>query len=141
MTRAAKLRTWAEGLYELHAADIAALIGTETVPNITVHVEHHGPGAASTTGTQVFLFRQWFTQRPDIGEYILHEFTHAIMRAPTYDETRPAGSSRVSPTTSATSWGTTPPGPQAHLEPGKATAGYQTTAHFLQYLERRSRDK
>ena len=57
------------------------------------------------------------------------------MRAPTYDET--------------TIWliegladyvrdelGHDAPWTQAHYEPGKATAGYQTTAHFLQYLER-----
>ena len=135
MTRAAKLRTWAERLYEQHAADIAALIGAEEIPNITVHVEHHGPGAAWTNGTRVFLSRQWFTQHPDDVGGVLHEFTHAIMRAPTYDET--------------TIWliegladyvrdelGYDAPWTKAHFEPGKATAGYQTTAHFLQYLER-----
>jgi hypothetical protein len=135
MTRAAKLRTWAEGLYERHAADIAALIGAETVPTITVRVEHHGPGAAWTNGTQVFLSQPWFTQHPDDVGGVLHEFTHAIMRAPTYDET--------------TSWliegladyvrdqlGYAAAWTQAHFEPGKATAGYQTTAHFLQYLDR-----
>ena len=87
MTRSAKLRTWAEGLYEQHAADIAALIGAEEIPTITVHVEHHGPGAAWTNGTDVFLSKQWFTQHPDDVGGVLHEFTHAIMRAPTYDET------------------------------------------------------
>jgi hypothetical protein len=135
MSRAAKLRTWAEGLYEQHAADIAALIGAEDIPTITVQVEHYGPGAAWTSGTRVFLSRQWFTQHPeDIGG-ALHEFTHAIMRAPTYDET--------------TIWliegladyvrdhlGYDAPWTKAHFEPGKATAGYQTTAQFLQYLER-----
>ena len=57
------------------------------------------------------------------------------MRAPTYDET--------------TIWliegladyvrdelGHDAPWTNAHHEPGKATAGYQTTAHFLQYVER-----
>jgi hypothetical protein len=58
------------------------------------------------------------------------------MRAPTYDET--------------TIWliegladyvrdelGHDAPWTNAHHEPGKATAGYQTTAHFLQHVERK----
>ncbi len=58
------------------------------------------------------------------------------MRAPTYDET--------------TIWliegladyvrdelGHDAPWTKPHFEPGKATAGYQTTAHFLQHLERK----
>ncbi len=135
MSRSAKLRTWAERLYEQHAADIATLIGAEGFPNITVHVEHHGPGAAWTNGAEVFLSKQWFTQHPDDVGGVLHEFTHAIMRAPTYDDT--------------TIWliegladyvrdelGHDAPWTKAHHEPGKATAGYQTTAHFLQFLER-----
>jgi len=135
MTRAAKLRTWAERLYEQHAADIVALVGAEEIPDITVRVEHEGPGAAWTNGTQVSLSRRWFTQHPDDVGGVLHEFTHAIMRAPTYDET--------------TIWliegladyvrdalGHDAPWTQAHYEPAKATAGYQTTAHFLQHLER-----
>ncbi len=87
MTRSSALRTWADGLYERYAADIAALIGADEIPAITVHVEHHGPGAAWTSGTDVFLSKQWFTQHPDDVGGVLHEFTHAIMRAPTYDET------------------------------------------------------
>jgi hypothetical protein len=135
MTRSAKLRTWAERLYEQHAHDIATLIGTETIPPITIHVERHGAGAAWTSGTEVFLSARWFTEHPDDVGGVLHEFTHAIMRAPTYDQT--------------TIWliegladyvrdelGHDAPWTRAHHEPNKATAGYQTTAHFLQYLER-----
>jgi hypothetical protein len=135
MTRAAKLRTWAEGLYEQHARDIAALIGAQEVPQVTIHVERQGPGAAWTNGTDVFLSSRWFSEHPEDTGGVLHEFTHAIMRAPTYDGT--------------TSWliegladyvrdqlGHDAPWTQAHFEPGKATAGYQTTAHFLKYLER-----
>jgi hypothetical protein len=135
MTTRAALRTWAERLYEQHTRDIAALIGAEEIPKVTIHVERHGPGAAWTNGTNVFLSARWFSEHPeDIGG-VLHEFTHAVMRAPTYDET--------------TSWliegladyvrdelGYDASWTQAHFEPGKATAGYQTTAHFLQHLER-----
>jgi hypothetical protein len=135
MTRSTKLRAWAEGLYEQHAHDIAALIGATAIPEVTVHVEHHGPGAAWTSGTDVFLSKLWFTQHPEDAGGVLHEFTHAIMRAPTYDQ--------------STTWliegladwvrdelGHDAPWTTSHHEPGKATAGYQTTAHFLQYIER-----
>jgi len=135
MTRSTALRTWAADLYERYAADIAALVGADVIPVITVHVEHHGPGAAWTSGTDVFLSKQWFTQHPEDVGGVLHEFTHAIMQAPTYDET--------------TIWliegladyvrdqlGHDAPWTKAHFEPDKATAGYQTTAHFLRYVER-----
>lgn len=135
MTRSSTLRKWAEALYQQHAGDIAALIGADQIPAITVHVEHDGAGAAWTSGTDVFLSKRWFTQHPDDVGGVLHEFTHAIMRAPTYDET--------------TIWliegladyvrdalGHDAPWTHAHHEPGKATAGYQTTAHFLQHVER-----
>jgi hypothetical protein len=135
MTRSSRLRTWGERLYEEHARDIANLIGAEAIPEIAVHVERHGPGAAWTNGTDVFLSAPWFAEHPDDIGGVLHEFTHAIMRAPTYDET--------------TIWliegladyvrdqlGHEAPWTRAHYEPGKATAGYQTTAHFLQHVER-----
>lgn len=134
MTRSSRLRTWAERLYEQHARDIAALIGAEEIPQVTLHVERHGPGAAWTNGTDVFLSARWFTEHPDDIGGVLHEFTHAVMQAPTYDET--------------TAWliegladyvrdelGHDAPWTKAHHEPGKATAGYQTTAHFLQHME------
>jgi hypothetical protein len=136
MTRSSTLRTWGERLYEQHARDIAGLIGAETIPEISVHVERHGAGAAWTSGTDVFLSARWFSEHPDDTGGVLHEFTHAIMQAPTYDE--------------VTSWliegladwvrdelGHEAPWTKAHHEPNKATAGYQTTAHFLQHLERK----
>jgi hypothetical protein len=135
MTRSAKLRTWAEDLYRQHAEGIAALIGAEEIPDITIHIEPRGTGAAWTSGTEVFLSKQWFAEHPDDVGGVLHEFAHAIMRAPTYDQT--------------TIWliegladyvrdelGHDASWTRAHHEPNKATAGYQTTAHFLQYLER-----
>ena len=135
MTRSAKLRAWAEDLYADRADEIAGLVGAEEIPTITVHVEREGPGAAWTSGTDVFLSKRWFAQHPDDVGGVLHEFTHAIMRAPTYDET--------------TIWliegladyvrdelGHDAPWTRAHHEPGNATAGYQTTAHFLQHVER-----
>lgn len=135
MTRSAKLRAWAEALYVRHAPEIANLIGADAMPEITVRVERTGPGAAWTSGTDVFLSARWFLEHPDDTGGVLHEFTHAIMRAPTYDQT--------------TVWliegladyvrdelGHDAPWTRSHHEPGKATSGYQTTAHFLQHVER-----
>lgn len=81
------------------------------------------------------MSRRWFAEHPEDVGGVLHEFAHAIMRAPTYDGT--------------TRWllegiadyvrdelGYDAPWTQAHFEPGGATAGYQTTAHFLQSVER-----
>jgi Peptidase of plants and bacteria len=129
------LEAWAQDLYARYAPRIADLIGATEVPRIVVYVERHGPGAAWTSGTDVFLSAAWFAEHPDDVGGCLHEFTHAIMRAPTYDAT--------------TTWliegiadwirdelGHDAPWTNAHYEPGKATAGYQTTAHFLQHLER-----
>ena len=136
MTRSSRLRAWAEGLYGRHARDIAELIGAGEIPLVTIHVARQGPGAAWTSGADVFLSARWFSEHPDDIGGVLHEFTHAIMRAPTYDGT--------------TIWliegladyvrdelGYDAPWTKAHYEPGKATAGYQTTAHFLQHLERK----
>ena len=82
------LRTWADDLYERYAADIAALIGADEIPpspstSSTTAPELRGPAAPT-----VFLSKQWFAQHPDDVGGVLHEFTHAIMRAPTYDEIR-----------------------------------------------------
>jgi basic secretory peptidase family protein len=136
MIRRSALRGWVERLYERHAGDIAELIGAGSVPDITVHVERHGPGAAWTSGTDVFLSAHWFSQHPDDVGGVLHEFTHAIMRAPTYDATT------IWLIEGLADWvrdelGHDAPWTRAHHEPGKATAGYQTTAHFLQCLERK----
>lgn len=135
MTRSSRLRTWAERLYDEHAHDIADLIGAGEIPQVTIHVERQGPGAAWTSGTDVFLSARWFSEHPDDIGGILHEFTHAIMRAPTYDETTiwliEGLADYVRDVLGHDALWTT-----AHHEPGKATAGYQTTAHFLRYLER-----
>jgi len=129
------LQTWAQELYATYAPVIADLLGAgELPPSIVVHVERRGPGAAWTNGTDVSLSAAWFAAHPDDVGGCLHEFTHAIMRAPTYDAT--------------TSWliegiadwvrdelGHDAPWTHAHHEPNKATSGYQSTAHFLQWLE------
>lgn len=134
MTRTHKLRVWAERLCARYAPEIAELIGADEIPLIRVRVESWGPGAAWTNGTDISLSYAWFAGHPGDSGGVLHELTHAIMRAPVYDVT--------------TIWliegladyvrdelGHHAPWTFAHFEPGMATAGYQTTAHFLQWID------
>ena len=134
MTRADELRAWAESLCERYSPEIAELIGADEIPAVRVRVELSAPGAAWTNGADISLSYAWFVEHPDDVGGVLHELTHAIMRAPVYDET--------------TIWliealadyirdelGHDAPWTSAHFEPGMATAGYQTTAHFLRWLE------
>lgn len=134
MTGARELRVWAESLCERYATEIAELIGVDKPPSVRIRVEPSGPGAAWTNGTEISLSYAWFAGHPDDDGGVLHELTHAIMRAPVYDAT--------------TMWlvegladyvrdelGHDAPWTFAHYEPGMATAGYQTTAHFLRWLD------
>jgi hypothetical protein len=135
MTRSARLRAWAENLYATYAPAVAELVGAREIPPIAVFVSRTGlHGAAWTEGNQIFLSATWFAQHPEDVGACLHEFTHAIMRAPGYDAT--------------TGWliegiadyvrdvlGFDASWTRAYYERGKALAGYQTTAHFLAWLE------
>jgi len=136
--RRRQLRVWAEELYEEYAARIAEFIGADDVPKIQILVTTSGGGGAAwTSGTDVTLSAPWFSAHPDDSGGVLHEFTHAIMRAPIYDD--------------RTRWliegiadwirdelGHDMPWTFAYFEPGAATSGYQTTAHFLRWLEART---
>ena len=136
MRRSRHLAAWAEDLYEQYGARIAEMIGVEDVPPIRVIVARSGPGAAWTSGTDVYLSARWFAAHPDDAGGCLHEFTHAIMRAPVYDDTT------VWLIEGLADWVRDELGHDAawtfaHFGPGEALAGYQTTAHFLMWLERR----
>jgi len=129
-----KLIAWAEQLHTLHAHAIARLIGVDQPPAIRIDVAGTGPGAAWTNGLDVTLSTAWFAEHPDDAGACLHELTHAIMRAPIYDDTTRWLIEGIA------DWvrdelGEDMPWTFAHHEPGMATAGYQTTAHFLQWLE------
>ena len=128
------LAAWGQELYASYAPSIGELLGVDRPPAIRIHVAREGAGAAWTSGTDVYLSSRWFTAHPDDVGGCIHEFAHAIMRAPTYDDSTAwliegiADYARDVLGHSA-SW------TFAHHEPGKATAGYQTTAHFLIWLE------
>ncbi len=112
------------------------LLGHRTAPAIRIEVVDDGSWAAWTNGRTVTLNARWFAEHPDDVGGCLHEFAHAIMQAPASD---------------GTFWliegiadyvrdvlGFDAPWTIAHHQPGRATAGYQTTAHFLLWLERRA---
>ena len=136
MSRASTLQEWAGELYERHAPRIAELVGVDAIPSISIHVARRGSGAAWTSGTRVYLAAPWFAEHPDDVGGCLHEFTHAIMQAPVYDR--------------STGWlvegiadwvrdvmGFDAPWTFARREPTGALGGYQSTAHFLLWLEGR----
>jgi hypothetical protein len=134
--RAEILRSWARELYTRYGPTIAGIVGSQRVPPVRIEIADGATWAASTSGGTVTLNADWFAKHPDDVGACLHEFAHAVMAAPTYDAT--------------TSWliegiadyvrdvlGFDAAWTFAHHEPGMATAGYQTTAHFLLWLERR----
>ncbi len=132
--RRRRLQAWAEDLYSDYGPRICDLVGVDHPPVIRIVVSVSGSGAAWTSGTDVTLSARWFAQHPDDAGGCLHEFTHAIMRAPIYDGTTRWLIEGIA------DWvrdelGHDMPWTFAHYGPGEATAGYQTTAHFLQWLE------
>lgn len=136
MSGANRLRVWAEDVVARYEADVARLIGAVDVPPIEILVERSGPAAAWTDGTRVFLNARWFAEHPDDAGGVLHELTHAIMRAPAYDDSTRWLIEGIADYVRDVlghdaAWTT------AHFSPGNATAGYQETAHFLLWLEAR----
>jgi hypothetical protein len=131
-----RLRRWAETLYARHGEAIGELVGVPSLPVVRIEVADGGAWAAWTTGRTVTLNAGWFGEHADDVGGCLHEFAHAVMHAPARD-----GDSWLIEGIAdyvrdalgfAASW------TFAHFEPGGATAGYQTTAHFLLWLEGRS---
>jgi Peptidase of plants and bacteria len=132
----ARLRAWAEALVAEHGAGVAGVIGFDgPLPDVVIEVVPEGaPGV--TGGRTITLSERWFREHPDDIGCVLHELAHAYMLAPSYDDStiwliegiadhvRDALGFHMSWTF-------------AHYEPGKATAGYQTTADFLAWLEAR----
>ncbi len=112
----AAISAWAEDLIDRHGPAVATVIGlAPPPPAVPVDVTPR-PGVASTDGTTITLHEPWFREHPDDEGCVIHELSHAYLRAPEYSGMD-------------TSWSF------AHFEPEKATAGYQTTAHFLAWLE------
>jgi hypothetical protein len=135
VSRRDRLRVWCEELYAGHGPTIGDLIGAPEAPPITVVVHRGGFVAAWTSGTEVHLNAAWFRAHPDDIGGCVHEFTHAIMRAPVMDE----GNGWL--IEGIADWvrdelGFDAEWTKAHFERGHALSGYQTTAHFLRWLRK-----
>jgi hypothetical protein len=133
----ARLKAWAEGLVAAHGEDVAAILGiTPPLPDVTIDVVPAGGGAAWTNGLTVVLNERWFAEHPDDAGCVLHELSHAYLRAPEYSQRTIWLIEGIADHTRDV-LGFDAPWTFAHHEPGKATAGYQTTADFLAWLEER----
>ncbi len=130
------LRRWAEELYGRHGGAICELLGVATVPEVRIEVAAGGPWAAWTNGRTVTLNARWFREHPDDTGGCLHEFAHAIMRAAAREQDGWLIEGIADYVRDVL--GFDAPWTFAHHEPGAARAGYQTTAHFLLWLEGRA---
>lgn len=123
--------TWK--LYRKHSDEIIIILGIEDMPKITITVENQIDFPAATSGTELILNQKYFQGKKDEGA-IIHEFAHLFQRCPRYDK--------------ETSWliegigdyvrdvlGYVEEWSNPHYEQGMALKGYQTTAHFLIWLE------
>lgn len=136
--RRARLRAWADTLVADHGEDVAAIVGIgPPLPEVRIDVVPSGGGAAWTNGLTVVLNERWFVEHPDDAGCVLHELSHAYLRAPEYSERTIWLIEGIADHTRDV-LGFDAPWTFAHHEPGKATAGYQTTADFLAWLEGRS---
>jgi hypothetical protein len=134
--RADELRGWAATLYRDHAVAICELVGADEPPAVSIEIAEGGPWAAWTNGHTVTLSARWFRDHPDDVGGCLHEFAHAVMHAPAHERDSWLIEGIADYVRDALGFdaGWT----FAHYEPAGATAGYQTTAHFLLWLDRRS---
>lgn len=127
----------ADEVIERFGADVARIVGIDPpLPQVHIDVTPR-PGVASTSGTTITLHEAWFREHPDDDGCIVHELSHAYLRAPEYS-TRTAWLIEGIADHTRDVLGLDTTWSFAHHEPGRALAGYQTTAHFLAWLEQRS---
>jgi Peptidase of plants and bacteria len=132
-----RLRVWAEGLAVAHGPSVARLIGVgDAPPRVVMKVAPDGPPGV-TGGRTITLSEPWFREHLDDVGCVLHELAHAYMQAPVFDDTTIWLIEGIADYVRDvlgfhTSWSF------AHYEAGRATAGYQTTADFLMWLETRA---
>jgi len=129
------LKNRATDLHQKHSSAIQSILGSPDNPTLDIKVLNDMNVPASTGGTTVNLSIKYFMQNADDGA-IIHEFTHAIHRCPRYDSETAwiiEGIADYVRDTLGFQSGTSYP----HFERGKAITGYQTTAHFLFWLEKK----
>jgi basic secretory peptidase family protein len=134
--RRAAIAAWAEANVVAHAEAVARVLGiAPPLPPVRLRVSP-SPGVAATAGDTITLHEPWFRSHPDDVGCVLHELSHVYLRAPVYDAETAWLIEGIADHTRDVlgfdaSW------TFAHYEPGAATAGYQTTAHFLAWVEQR----
>ena len=133
-----QLKDRANDLYRKEGSEMARMLGVQDIPRMKVVTRQRADFPAATAGTELTLNLQYFKGRKDEGA-IVHEFAHVLQRCPRYDE--------------ETGWliegiadyvrdklGYSEQWANPHFERGGALKGYQTTAHFLIWLETIRRD-
>ncbi|MGZ8566922.1 MAG: basic secretory protein-like protein [Actinomycetota bacterium] len=131
----ARLERWARRSIDRHGPAVAELMGVDgPLPQVTLRVAPGGGAPGSTSGLRITLSEAWFRAHPDDEGCVIHELSHAYLCAPVYDATNAWLIEGIADHI-RDRLGMEMPWTFAHFEVGKAAAGYQTTAHFLAWLE------
>lgn len=135
--RRAAIAAWGRALVAEHTPAVADLMGLRPpLPRVRVHVGRL-QNPAVTAGRRILLSEQWFAEHPDDAGAVVHELSHALLNL----RAVPDGTLWLLEGVADlarnhvgldTEWSA------PHHEPGGATAGYQSTAHFLAWVEQQS---
>ena len=106
------------------------------LPPVAVRVAPGRGAPGSTSGHTITFSEAWFRVHPDDEGCVIHELSHAYLHAPVYDATNAWLVEGIADHI-RDRLGMEMAWTFAHFEVGKASAGYQTTAHFLAWLEDR----
>src|SRR6476661_763989 len=135
LRRRRAIRAWARGLVAEHTPAVADLMGLRPpLPQVRVHVLRRLDNPAITVGRRIVLSEPWFVEHPDDAGAVVHELSHALLDL----RTVPDGALWLLEGVADLARnhvGLHADWSAPHHEPGRATAGYQTSAHFLAWLE------
>src|SRR6478672_3566810 len=135
--RRAAITAWGRALVAEHTPAVADLMGLRApLPRVRVHVGRL-KNPAVTAGRRILLSERWFAEHPDDAGAVVHELSHALLDL----RTVPDGALWLLEGVADLARnhvGLHADWSAPHHEPGRATAGYQTSAHFLAWLEEQS---
>lgn len=133
--RRAAIKAWAHDVVRQHGSAVADVLG---VSPRWVHISvSRTDGVAMALGRFIVLHEPWFAENPDDAGCVVHELSHAYLRPkrPT-EETLWVIEGIADLTRNRVGLGRGPL--PEDREPGRATAGYQHSAHFLDWVEEKS---
>lgn len=125
-----------KNLYKKYAKVIVGILGVHkiSIPPISIIVLKTSPYLAAVEGNIVFVNQEDFSKTEDDGVFI-HEFVHIIMHPIiSNDETFWIAEGIADYVRNKLGFRTALCG--EYYKKGQALEGYQTSAHFLMYLER-----